>query len=247
MSTAAATTDHGDESTASLPLHSTAPPPHFTLYTYWRSSCTWRVRIALHYKQLTYTPQIINLLKGEQNSEEYGRVNPSHTVPTLVVSYQETQQQLVLQESLSILEWLDETHPSPPLLPTEPNARAKVRYLALLIAAGTQPASNLKLLNNIMELTGKEEEKQKWAAKRIEEGLKVFEHAISFTAGTYCFGNTITYADMCIVPQLMNARRYKIDMTQFPNIVRVEAALSQHPAFIAAHPDAQPDNPEKNK
>ena len=121
MSIAAATTEHGEESTAALPLHSTAPPPHFTLYTYWRSSCTWRVRIALNYKQLTYTPQYINLLKGEHKSEEYGRVNPAHALPTLAVSYAETQQQLVLGESLAIMEWLEETHPTPPLLPTEPS------------------------------------------------------------------------------------------------------------------------------
>lgn len=125
MSTAPATTDHGNESTAALPLHSTAPPPHFTLYTYWRSSCTWRVRIALHYKGLTYTPQYVNLLKGEQSTDEYGRINPFHTIPTLVVSYAETQQQLVIGESLAILEWLEETHPTPPLLPTEPSQRSQ--------------------------------------------------------------------------------------------------------------------------
>ena len=118
---APATAEYGLESTASLPLHSKAPPPHFTLYTYWRSSCSWRVRIALNYKQLTYTPQIVNLLKNEHQSEEYGRISPAHTVPTLVVSYAETQQQLVLGESLAIMEWLEETHPSPPLLPSEPS------------------------------------------------------------------------------------------------------------------------------
>ena len=121
MSTAAPTTDHGEPSTASLPLHSTAPPPHFLLYTYWRSSCSWRVRTALHYKNLTYTPEFINLLKGEHSTDDYGRINPAHTIPTLVVSYAETQQQLVLGESLAILEWLEETHPTPPLLPTEPS------------------------------------------------------------------------------------------------------------------------------
>ena len=121
MSTLPATNDDGKESTASLPLHSTAPPPHFTLYTYWRSSCSWRVRIAMNYKQLTYTPQIINLLKGEQKTEEYRRINPIQAVPTLVVSYAETQQQLVMGESLAILEWLEETHPTPPLLPPEPS------------------------------------------------------------------------------------------------------------------------------
>ena len=122
-STAPAQTDHGGESTASLPLHSTAPPPHLTLYTYYRSSCSWRVRIALHYKQLAFTPQPVNLLKSEQLGDEYGRVNPSHTVPTLVVSYNETQQQQVMAESLAILEWLEETHPTPSLLPTEPSQR----------------------------------------------------------------------------------------------------------------------------
>ena len=122
MSTiSAATAEHGEESSAALPLHSTAAPPHFTLYTYWRSSCSWRVRIALHYKQLTYTPQCINITKAEHKTEEYGRINPSHSVPALVVSYAETQQQLVMGQSLAILEWLEETHPSPPLLPTEPS------------------------------------------------------------------------------------------------------------------------------
>ena len=123
MATHVATNEDGGESTASLPLHSTASPPHFTLYTYWRSSCSWRVRIALHHKQLQYTPQLVNLLKGEQKSDEYGRINPLHAVPTLVVSYKETQQQLVMGESLAILEWLEETHPTPNLLPTEPSQR----------------------------------------------------------------------------------------------------------------------------
>ena len=109
------------ESTASLPLHSKAPPPHFTLYTFWLSSAVWRIRIALNYKQLTYTPQFVDLLKDEHHTEEYGRISPTHYVPTLVVSYAETQQQLVLGESLAIMEWLEETHPAPPLLPSEPS------------------------------------------------------------------------------------------------------------------------------
>ena len=121
MSTHVATNEDGKESTASLPLHSTAQPPHFLLYTYWRSSCSWRVRLALNYKQLAYTPQIVNLLQGEHKADEYGRINPMHAVPTLVVSYAETQQQLVIGESLAVLEWLEETHPTPNLLPTEPS------------------------------------------------------------------------------------------------------------------------------
>ena len=189
------------------------------------------------------------------------------------------------------------------LLSALSDARAKVRQLALMIVADTQPPTNLRLLEHVVELTGKEENKQKWgqparsssssststphststqafkrtatidltshlslpqsshlsfsshvpsffldlcvAAKYIELGLKAFEQAVSFTAGTYSFGNNITFADLCLIPQLFNARRYGVDLAQFPTITRIESALSSHPAFVAAHPDAQPDNPAK--
>jgi len=236
------------QSTASLPFGSPASPPHLLLYTYWRSGCSWRVRIALNLKGIDYTPEFVNLLTGAQKSDDYSRINPSQSVPTLVVSFKETQQQLVISQSSAILEWLEETHGDrSPLFPADPNARAKVRSLAAIIISDTQPTHNLVVLSHLQQVTGKEEEKQKWAAFHINRGLNAFEHAISFVSGKYSFGDQITIADCCLIPQLYAARRFNVDVKKFTNIMRIEEELNKHPAFIAAHAENQPDNPEKQK
>lgn len=201
------------------------------LYTYWRSSCSWRVRIALNLKGIAYEARPVHLVKKEQNTADYGELNPSHKVPTLLIDG------LTLNQSLAIIEYLEETRPEPvALLPAAPAARAQTRAIALMIAADIQPIQNL----SVLEYVG-DEKRAEWARFWIERGLQAVERVLVRTAGAYCVGDALSLADLCLVPQVYNAKRFAVDMTQFPTIVRVAEALELLPAFAAAHPDAQPD------
>lgn len=209
------------------------------LYSYWRSSCSWRVRIALDLKGLAYEYAPVHLVKdgGEQHGEAYRAINPLRTVPTLELT--EGGQVRRLSQSLAILEYLEERHPSPALLPADPYLRARARMLAETVNSGIQPLQNLAVLQRIKgEYKGDD---KAWCAYWIERGLTAFQTAARETAGTYCVGNAVSFADICLVPQLYGARRFGVDLHPFELLTRIEAACASLPAFQAAHPDKQPD------
>ena len=206
------------------------------LHGYFRSSAAYRVRIALNLKGRGAEHLPHHLRKGEQCAPAYLAINPQGLVPTL-----ENDAGAVLTQSVAIIEWLDETHPNPPLLPKDPLRRAKVRAFALAIACDTHPVQNLKVLARLRELGLAEEKVQDWAAWVNREGLSACETLIKDEPGPFCFGAAPTLADLCLVPQLANARRVKMDLSPYPTLTRIEAACQALPAFAAAEPSRQPD------
>ncbi|XP_071962156.1 maleylacetoacetate isomerase-like [Antedon mediterranea] len=207
--------------------------PKPILYSYFRSSCSWRVRLALAFKKIEYEYRPVNLLKSEQLSEEHKELNPSGQVPALIIDG------LTLSQSIAIIEYIEETRPDFPLLPKEAGQRALVRQVTETITTGIQPIQNLSILKYVGS-----EKKMEWGHYHIDHGFEALEKLLSRTAGTYSVGNTITMADFCLVPQVFNANRFKVDMSKFPIISRVNAALIELPEFKAAHPSKQPDCPE---
>ncbi|MDC0714381.1 maleylacetoacetate isomerase [Stigmatella sp. ncwal1] len=209
------------------------------LYGYWRSSCTWRVRIALNLKGVGYTYEAVHLLKdgGQQNSDAYRAVNPLRTVPTL--EFQEGGTVRRLSQSMAILEYLEERHPTPALLPAEPWARARCRMLSESVNSGIQPLQNTA----VMQFVKKEfqADEKAFAAHWNVRGLTALEAMVQETAGTYCIGEQVSFADLFLVPQLYGARRYGVDLSPYPTLTRIEAACERLPAFQAAHADRQPD------
>lgn len=203
------------------------------LYAYWRSSTSWRVRIGLHHKGLPFEIVSVHLRHGEQHSDDHVGRNPMHQVPVL-----ELDDGTRLTQSIAILEWLEETHPEPPLLPRDPLARQRVRQLAEVVNSGIQPPQNFALLQAISELGA---DKMAWGRDVIGRGLAALESMATETAGTYLVGDAVSIADACLVPQLYNGRRFGVDLDAFPTLLRVEAACADLPAFQAAHPDQQPD------
>jgi len=207
------------------------------LYSYFRSSCSWRVRIALYLKGIDFQYKAINLLNNEQSSDDYKLENPQGCVPTLVVNGHS------MSQSVSIIEYLDEVYPDCPLLPRDcPIKRADVRRLSLLIAADIQPVQNLRVLKKVGA-----ENKMEWGHWAIENGFKALERSLEKTAGKYCYGDELTMVDLCLVPQVYNANRFKVDMSQFPTINKVHEELIKLDAFKSAHPSKQPDCPEDLK
>ncbi|MFL5345393.1 MAG: maleylacetoacetate isomerase [Hyalangium sp.] len=209
------------------------------LYSYWRSSCSWRVRIALNLKGLAYTYEAVHLLKdgGQQHSEAYRALNPMRTVPTL--EWEEGGVVRRLSQSVAILEYLEERYRTPALLPAEPLLRARTRMLSEMVNSGIQPLQNLSVLQFVKhELKGDD---KVFAAHWNARGLAALEAAVKETAGTYCVGDAVSFADIFLVPQLYGARRYGVDLTPYPTLTRIEAACDKLPAFQAAHPDRQPD------
>ena len=199
---------------------------HIELYHYWRSSCSWRVRWALGLKQVTYSAFPVNLLKGEHLSEDFLALNPSGLVPALKVDGKD------LTESLSILEWLEESFPAKPLLPSEPMGRAEVRELAYRIACGIQPVQNLRVMQYY---SPDPKVRAEYARHWISKGFEALEARLSTTAGTYAYGNQLTIADLCLVPQVYNALRFQVDISQYPAISRVnENCLSGRECQLAA-------------
>jgi len=203
---------------------------NIVLYSYWRSSCSWRVRLALQLKGLKYEYKAVNLLKSEQTMEEYTAMNPIQSVPTLVIDGH------TLSQSVAIIEYLEETRLNFPLLPKDPVKRALVRQIVQSVVADIQPVQNLRVLKKVGE-----DKKAEWAKYFIEFGFKAIEKTLNTTSGTYCVGDDITMADICLVPQVYNAGRFNVDMSQFPNIIRINETLSKLAEFQAAHPDSQPD------
>ncbi|KVM11241.1 maleylacetoacetate isomerase [Burkholderia ubonensis] len=210
------------------------------LYSYFRSSASYRVRIALHLKQLPFDYVPVHLLRdgGQQLKDEYRALSPDSLVPTLVDG------DAALQQSLAIVEYLDETHPEPPLLPKAPLDRAYVRSIALQIACEIHPLNNLRVLKYLKHmLQVPEEAKNDWYRHWIEAGFATLEARLANDprTGKLCFGDTPTLADICVVPQVFNANRFAIDTSRFPTIQRIYDYAMTLDAFKAAAPGAQPD------
>jgi maleylpyruvate isomerase len=205
------------------------------LHGYFRSSASYRVRIALNLKGLSADHLPHHLRKGEQRDPAYLAINPQGLVPTL------DDGGTILTQSLAIIEWLDEIHPEPPLLPNDPLRRAKVRAFAMALACDTHPVQNLKVLARLRQLGLPEEQVTDWAAWANREGLAACETLIAGEAGPFCFGATPTVADLCLVPQLANARRFGVALDEFPRLLQAETAAKAVKAFADAAPDRQPD------
>ncbi|XP_044292836.1 maleylacetoacetate isomerase isoform X1 [Varanus komodoensis] len=203
------------------------------LYTYFRSSCSWRVRIALALKGIVYDQVPVNLIKdgGQQLSSEFQTVNPMQQVPALKIDG------ITLSQSLAIIEYLEETRPNPRILPQDPKKRAQVRMISDHITSGIQPLQNLTVLNKMGE------KKLDWAQHFISRGFKALEQILQETAGRYCVGNEVTMADLCLVPQVYNAERFKVDLTPYPTISKINKALLELEAFQTSHPSRQSDTP----
>jgi maleylpyruvate isomerase len=206
------------------------------LHGYFRSSASYRVRIALNLKGLTAEHLPHHLRKGEQRAPGYLVINPQGLVPAL-----EDDQGTVLTQSLAIMEWLDETHPEPPLLPKDPLRRAKVRAFAQALTCDTHPVQNLKVLSRLRELGLAEDKVTAWAGWANREGLSACEKLVANEPGPFCFGDKPSLADLCLVPQLANARRFGVDVNAFPRLLKAEAAAKAMKAFADAAPDKQPD------
>jgi maleylacetoacetate isomerase len=210
------------------------------LYTYFRSSAAYRARIALNLKGLAYEAISKDLRNqsGEHRRSDYLALNPQGLVPAL------EDEGRVLIQSIAIVEYLEEKFPSPPLLPRDAADRAQVRAMALVVACDMHPLNNLRVLNYLRgQLNQGEEGVNRWYAHWIAEGFRALEEMTkrSTTDRKHCFGGTVTMADVCLVPQMFNARRFNCDVTPYPTLVSISSHLEQLPAFGAARPELQPD------
>jgi maleylacetoacetate isomerase len=209
------------------------------LYNFFRSSASFRVRIALELKGLDYEYVPVHLAKGEHRRENYAAVSPAMLVPTL-----ETDGVERLGQSMAIIEYLDETHPEPPLLPRDALGRAKVRALAQMIACEIHPLNNLRVLKYLVhELKLEEEIKNTWYRHWVRDGLEAFERQLNqLPPSTYCYGETPTLADCCLVPQIFNGKRFNANFDGLPRTMAAFDACMSHPAFQKAQPSSCPDN-----
>lgn len=208
-------------------------------YGYFRSSAAFRVRIALNLKELSPDLHVIHLRRGDQNTPAYRAINPQGLLPALV-----DDEGAPLTQSLAIIEYLDERHPHPPLLPADPAARARVRAIALAIACDIHPLNNLKVLNHLRDAFGIDEEgRQRWYAHWIAEGLTAVEALLANSpdTGAFCHGAAPTVADICLVPQVFNAQRMNCPLDAYPTIRAIVERCRALPAFHAAEPAQQPD------
>ena len=209
------------------------------LIGYFRSSAAYRVRIALNLKGIEVEHASRHLRKGEQAAPDYVAINPQKLVPAMVLDSGE-----VLTQSLAILEYLEETHPMPPLLPRDPLGRARVLALALIPTADIHPIQNLRVMSYLRQKFGQTEESAfAWSRHWIETGFDAYEASVANDpkTGTFSHGDAPTMADLCLVPQVFNAARFKVDMTKYPTIQRIYETCMKHPAFDAAQPARQPD------
>lgn len=210
------------------------------LYTFFRSSASYRVRIALNLKGIEYEQAAIHLRRGggEQLMPAYTALNPQALVPALADDGR------ILTQSLAIIEYLEEKYPEPPLLPSEPGDRALVRSMAMVVACEVHPIQNLRVLNFVKKEYGlSDEQVNRWAQHWIDLGLSALEQMIGAQPrrGKFCFGDAPTLADICLVPQLGNARRYGCDLAKYPKILEIENNCMAIGAFAAAAPEKQPD------
>jgi maleylpyruvate isomerase len=205
------------------------------LHGYFRSSASWRVRIALNLKGLGAEQLPHHLRKGGQRDPAYLAINPQGLVPTLQDG------SAIITQSLAIIEWLDETHPEPPLLPRDPLRRAHVRAFAQALACDVHPVQNLKVLTRLRQLGLPEDQVTDWAAWANREGLAACESLVANEPGPFCFGAEPTMADLCLVPQLGNARRFGVEVEAFPRLLKAEVAAKNLKAFADAAPERQAD------
>ncbi|MEO9573280.1 MAG: maleylacetoacetate isomerase [Tateyamaria sp.] len=212
----------------------TSPP--LTLYSYWRSTTSYRVRAALNIKGIAYRTEPVDLLAGDQCDNRYSALNPGKGVPTLVLA-----DGTVLTQSMAILDFIEVTWPDPPLLPHEPVDRARVLAAAHTVAIDVHPVNNLRVIRHLQAVAGIDADAAKaWMQHWILEGFEAFETLVNDTT-PFSFGDTPDLADLCFVAQTYNAHRWGVDLSPFPNIVRIEEACLAVPAIAAAHPDQQPD------
>ena len=206
-----------------------------TLHSAWRSSAAYRVRIGLNLKGLAYDIVPVNLVSSQHLEPAYAALNPSRLLPTLEVDGRR------LTQSLAILEWLDETAPAPRLLPADPFDRAVVRTMAQIVASDIHPVNNLRILRALTGLGVHEPAREAWIQRWITDGFTALEAMIVEHGQGFAFGDAPGLADICLVPQVYNAERFKTDLAPFPAIRAVAARCAEHPAFAAAHPNTQPD------
>jgi maleylacetoacetate isomerase len=206
------------------------------LYGYWRSSAAYRVRIALNLKRITATAAPVDLRQGEQRGGSYKALAPAGLVPMW------EEDGFRLGQSLSIITYIDECFPDPPLLPQDPRLRAVCREIAYTIACDIHPLGNLRVLDKLgADFAADGTAKKAWASHWITAGFAAIEARLAETAGRHAIGDAITLADICLVPQTYNARRFEVDLSPFPRIVAADAAARAHPAFDAAAPEKQSD------
>ncbi|KAH8382499.1 hypothetical protein KR009_003901 [Drosophila setifemur] len=207
------------------------------LYSYWSSSCSWRVRIALTHKKIDYQLKATSLLTKDKDhvyTNDYKEVNPMQTVPALQIDGH------TLRDSVAIMHYLEETRPEPSLLPQDPAQRAKVREIVELICSAIQPLQNVGVLDRVGN-----DKRLEWAQEWITRGFTALEKVLSQSAGKFCVGNELTMADVCLVPQFFNANRYKVDLSPYPTIVKLAEDLGKLESFKSCHPYLQPDCPPK--
>ena len=206
------------------------------LFGYWRSSASFRVRLVLQLKGLGYEQHPVNLRQGEQKEKAYRRVNPQGLVPFLIDG------DVQLGQSVAIMEYLDETYPAYPLMPSAPEERARVRQIVNMIACDTHPLNNLRVLNYLeQELGQSKTARDAWYRHWIDETFTALEQLLMTTAGVYCVGNEVTLADCMLVPQVYNAHRLNMTLDDYPTIARIVANCEQLQAFVKAAPANQPD------
>jgi len=208
------------------------------LYTFFRSSASFRVRIALNYKGIAYQPALVNLPQAEHLDASYKAVNPQGLVPALEDSGR------ILTQSLAIIEYLDEVHPGPKLIPADPIERAYVRAFSQIVACEIHPLNNLRVLKYVRKTYGLDEEGvNAWYRHWIAEGFRAMESFLADNArhGKYCWRDQVTMADCCLVPQVFNAQRYQCDLTPYPEVMRIHEECMKLEAFIQAQPSKQPD------
>ncbi|EEP76391.1 maleylacetoacetate isomerase [Uncinocarpus reesii 1704] len=224
--------------------------PNLELYGYFRSSCSGRLRLALHLKSLPYTRHPVNLLKGDQLADAYRALNPTNTVPLLVVSNlpdnpSPSFASFTIGQSVAALEFLEEAFPNArPLLPPLSNlaARAHVRSICLVIACDVQPVTNLKIQKRVKALSG---DPAVWSRELSEQGFGAVEKLLERSAGRFCVGDEITLADVCLVPAIWSAQRVGMDLAQFPNVKRVFEEMLKEEAVQMGHWQKQEDTPEE--
>ncbi|CAF0703544.1 unnamed protein product [Brachionus calyciflorus] len=205
------------------------------LWNFFRSSASWRVRLALTLKSIDYEYKPVNLYTGEQLTEEFAQVNSKQEIPVLEIDG------LRLTQSLPIIEYIDETRPQEPrLIPQDPVKRCKARMIAEIINSGIQPYQNTNVLKRLVNEIG-EEKKNEWLKFYLTKGFKAIEAALVETSGKYCVGDDITIADLCLVPQVYAANRFNVDLTNFPHVLRVNSELEKLPAFHKCHAHRQVD------
>ncbi|KAJ5708659.1 Maleylacetoacetate isomerase [Penicillium malachiteum] len=212
-----------------------------TLYTYFRSSCSARLRIALNLKEIPFTPVFVNLLKDEQSSPSHREINPSGLVPALIIE-RDNEAPVTITQSLAALEYLHEKFPGPALLPFDPESRAQARTLASIIACDVQPVTNLKILKRVAPFGV---DRAAWSKDLIEEGLKAYETIVARSAGKFSVGDRITIADICLIPAAWGAERVGVDLGKFPVTNAIIKNLDKEEAVIKAHWRNQLDTPEE--